>query len=1086
MDARRDKDASQAEFVMALEGTSTKNRNLALLKRIPDALKLMKDACKEFQVIRKSLYLDRKQKTPTEEDIYVCECVRSTADPPPEASFSFDCKERCINRQISTECEAKSCPCGDLCNNRQFQLQQDRCVYPFRAGGKGWGLKAGEHIPAGSFIIQYLGEIFSIKSEEGIRRISKFAKATCTYLMRISAKEVIDPSTKGNIARFINHSCDPNCITQKWNVLGEVAVGIFAIKDIQPDEELTFDYKFDVYKTPFLKCLCGAKNCKGYLGLLETVPDRAAEELETRQDLVCDICQKFASEKDEIMECEFCDTICHSECFKRLLYKPKPWCCEGCIKERSAKSSVQPITNDSSFLNNPDSSLNSNMRSRRKVHLKEITDSIYNNFQKEIEKSDISVQMKKQSFIDELNKKEEFLTLKFILSPAELNVFKIYIPKLTSISKMRLFWNISDSRHSNFFLKAIELTFIGTRLQADLVGKIIKLIESSARRLKDNSCYTENSFKIPAIFLKRLVGEYSQNIKNLEKDYNVKISYNKNHLADDTFPIHFLTLISLKGRPENVKKVHQAIKERMSIMIVKRRYMARGDIKIINNRLLNIKRDIFPTEIRICKDNALRDINHPFYTIYYKDKEFTLIGTKEEVARADRYISRVIEQNKQRDENVLSLNYLIPVCNKSQLINIKTRVEKKFNGAKMIIYDPLHPRKNVSLTLSTSYRGFDTFLNEVRHILDNQKLYQGLFDVYQKQMLYQMSKYFFKYLQNFKQTNSMVFMKSWDTITADFDENSPFFPSAYQILKEKLSKDYEFKFYIIRVNSLFKLDKMSKLGMTKLEYLSVLRKTLIHKNEHVLSKETSIFSETNTNRLPNDFYTLLNQRNASISDEESRVPRSKMGLKTLEYSHSSNSNHGREQKPQRMEKRAKRASYSSSPEYSTQRPKIAQPHYPPLIRRPAVPAPPTQQPLPLQKPNSNSSFSSKSPKNSDRKAQKDSISSRDLSIHYRDHQKYRPAPLKGLYDKGRYAERAKPRRAPSSRSSSVCLSSSSISDGSRRAGRYRGAEGGRARQGEGVAREFDRKHYEGGLHRGPALHGERFESYGKSGVKRSK
>ena len=79
---------------------------------------------------------------------------------------------------------------------------------------------------------------------------------------------------RGNIARFINHSCDPNCITQKWNVLGEVMVGIFAIKNIHPDEELTFDYKFDVYKTPFLACLCGAKNCKGYLGLLEAPPEQ--------------------------------------------------------------------------------------------------------------------------------------------------------------------------------------------------------------------------------------------------------------------------------------------------------------------------------------------------------------------------------------------------------------------------------------------------------------------------------------------------------------------------------------------------------------------------------------------------------------------------------------------------------------------------------------------------------------------------------------------------------------------------------------------------------------------------------------------
>ena len=46
--------------------------------------------------------------------------------------------------------------------------------------------------------------------------------------MRLNAKEIIDPTEKGNMARFINHSCDPNCRTEKWNVLSEINVGIFA------------------------------------------------------------------------------------------------------------------------------------------------------------------------------------------------------------------------------------------------------------------------------------------------------------------------------------------------------------------------------------------------------------------------------------------------------------------------------------------------------------------------------------------------------------------------------------------------------------------------------------------------------------------------------------------------------------------------------------------------------------------------------------------------------------------------------------------------------------------------------------------
>ena len=118
--------------------------------------------------------------------------------------------------------------------------------------------------------MQYVGEIFSVDSDLGKERVKMYKNSTCTYLMKTTVNEVIDPTFHGNIARFINHSCDPNCVTQKWKVLGEVCVGIFARRDIQENEELTFDYQFDFFKTPFTKCYCGAAKCKGYLGVLAT------------------------------------------------------------------------------------------------------------------------------------------------------------------------------------------------------------------------------------------------------------------------------------------------------------------------------------------------------------------------------------------------------------------------------------------------------------------------------------------------------------------------------------------------------------------------------------------------------------------------------------------------------------------------------------------------------------------------------------------------------------------------------------------------------------------------------------------------
>lgn len=86
--------------------------------------------------------------------------------------------------------------------------------------------------------------------------------------MKTSANEVIDPSERGNLGRFINHSCDPNCTTEKWHVLGEICVGIFATKNILKGEEFTFDYRFDAFRTPLTKCLCNSYNCRGYLGMV--------------------------------------------------------------------------------------------------------------------------------------------------------------------------------------------------------------------------------------------------------------------------------------------------------------------------------------------------------------------------------------------------------------------------------------------------------------------------------------------------------------------------------------------------------------------------------------------------------------------------------------------------------------------------------------------------------------------------------------------------------------------------------------------------------------------------------------------------
>jgi [histone H3]-lysine36 N-trimethyltransferase len=59
--------------------------------------------------------------------------------------------------------------------------------------------------------------------------------------------QVIDATRKGNISRYINHSCNPNAETQKWFVDGFTRVGFFTTREVQPGEEISFDYKFERY-----------------------------------------------------------------------------------------------------------------------------------------------------------------------------------------------------------------------------------------------------------------------------------------------------------------------------------------------------------------------------------------------------------------------------------------------------------------------------------------------------------------------------------------------------------------------------------------------------------------------------------------------------------------------------------------------------------------------------------------------------------------------------------------------------------------------------------------------------------------------
>ncbi|EPY49986.1 histone lysine methyltransferase Set1 [Schizosaccharomyces cryophilus OY26] len=126
------------------------------------------------------------------------------------------------------------------------------------------GLFAMENIDKNDMVIEYVGEV--IRQRIADNREKNYVREGIgdSYLFRIDEDIIVDATKKGNIARFINHSCAPNCIARIIRVEGKKKIVIYADRDIMQGEELTYDYKFpeEADKIP---CLCGAPTCRGYL-----------------------------------------------------------------------------------------------------------------------------------------------------------------------------------------------------------------------------------------------------------------------------------------------------------------------------------------------------------------------------------------------------------------------------------------------------------------------------------------------------------------------------------------------------------------------------------------------------------------------------------------------------------------------------------------------------------------------------------------------------------------------------------------------------------------------------------------------------
>ncbi|KAL7750307.1 hypothetical protein RI367_004079 [Sorochytrium milnesiophthora] len=130
----------------------------------------------------------------------------------------------------------------------------------------GIGLFAGRSFERDDLICEYLGECIGQKVADR-REVAYEQQGIGTYFFAVDYDRILDATVTGNMARFVNHSCDPNCSAKILTIDDVKRVIIFAARNIDSGEELTYDYKFQPEDEPArkLRCFCGAKNCRGYM-----------------------------------------------------------------------------------------------------------------------------------------------------------------------------------------------------------------------------------------------------------------------------------------------------------------------------------------------------------------------------------------------------------------------------------------------------------------------------------------------------------------------------------------------------------------------------------------------------------------------------------------------------------------------------------------------------------------------------------------------------------------------------------------------------------------------------------------------------
>ncbi|KAJ4970348.1 hypothetical protein NE237_003447 [Protea cynaroides] len=180
---------------------------------------------------------------------------------------------------VMTEC-GPSCACGLDCEYRSTLRGISIRLTIVKDRRKGWGLHAAQFIRHGMFVCEYAGEVLTTEEARSrhqkydeLASISQFSSALLVVREHLPSRKAclrvnIDATRVGNVARFINHSCDGgnlSTVLVRNSGLLLPRLCFFASRDIQEGEELTFSYGDVRLRPNGLQCFCSSSGCFGVL-----------------------------------------------------------------------------------------------------------------------------------------------------------------------------------------------------------------------------------------------------------------------------------------------------------------------------------------------------------------------------------------------------------------------------------------------------------------------------------------------------------------------------------------------------------------------------------------------------------------------------------------------------------------------------------------------------------------------------------------------------------------------------------------------------------------------------------------------------